>query len=249
MNKSICIVQPGRAGDILITLPIAHHYYSKGYDIIWPVAHEYLDIFRNVNFLSHMFVYNIGSINEQGNILRKKSITHINDFYIDLAIGFGNPILDKSWKETELSFDIWKYNFCKLEYQKKYSLPNFINRNLDKEGKLLELKGINYDDNYIVVHENGSRRHFDFINIVEKKFKNYKIIKINKMEGYNIFDWLMVLQNADAIFCVDSCFANLVDQYNIIPTFGRYFHPWKEYYSTLQLKLLTPCIKKDWILV
>lgn len=250
MNKSICIIQPGRLGDIILTLPIAHHYYEQGLGIIWPVCSEYIDVFRSVRFLENMMIYNIGSINaHQGSVLRAHAFFHTNSggCYIDLAIGFGNPLLDKNWKDTGLPFDIWKYNKAKLEYQKKYSLCYFIERNFEKEKELMKLKGINRNDNYIVVHEDGSHgRHFNFNKIIGEMSNHYGIVRLDKVEGYNIFDWLSILQGAFQIYCVDSCFSNLVDQYGIIPRGGRFFHPWKEYYTPLQLKLLTPKISDDW---
>lgn len=250
MNERLTIIQPGRIGDILLVLPIAYSYYKNGFDIIWPVANEYVNIFRNINFLSHMFVYNIGSIYEHtGKYLKNNSIRLATNPYIDLAIGFGDIELDKRWRETKLSFDTWKYSEAKLEYQKKYDLCDFIARDLDKEIELMKFKGINKGD-YIVIHEDGSHgRHFDFNRIIGYNHIGSKIIKIDKEENYNIFDWLKILEGAKAIYCVDSCIANLVDQYGIMPPKGRFFHPWREYYTPLQLSLLTPKIKEDWVII
>lgn len=252
MQEKITIIQPGRLGDIIITLPIAYHYYEQGLGIIWPVAEEYIDIFNSVKFLENMMIYNIGSINDhQGSNLRKRAFSHsIYDNCIDLAIGFGDPILDKEWKDTGLPFDVWKYNRVKLEYQKKYDLCDFIVRDKDKETQLMALKGINKNDNYIVVHEDGSHgRHFNFNKIIGEASNHYGIVRLDKVKGHNIFDWLSILQGAFQIYCVDSCFANLVDQYGIIPRGGRFFHPWSEYYTPLQLKLLTPKIRDDWEII
>ncbi|MFW9899681.1 MAG: hypothetical protein ACFFDY_00155 [Candidatus Thorarchaeota archaeon] len=247
---NITIIQPGRLGDLLLVLPIAYYYYSQGLDVTWPIANEYIDVFKNVNFLSHMFIYNIGSIDEKGHMLRTKSWEYITQSYIDLAIGFGNPLLDKNWKETNLSFDLWKYKHAGLPYTTKYDLYDFIVRNRDKESQLMALKEINKNDNYIVVHEDGSHgRHFDFNKIIGGMSNHYGIVRLGKVEGYNIFDWLSILQGAFQIYCVDSCFANLVDQYGIIPRGGRFFHPWSEYYTPLQLKLLTPKISDDWKII
>ncbi len=252
MYKNMTIIQPGRLGDIILTLPIAYHYYLQGLNIIWPVCSEYIDTFRNVDFLSNMFIYNIGSIKHQGSILKKHAKTHISGYghSIDLAIGFGDVELDRKWKETGLSFDIWKYYIVKLEHQYKYTLSEFIVRNSDREMELAEKKKINCKDDYIVIHEDGSHgRHFDFSRTIGYNHIGSKIIKIDKEENYNIFDWLKILEGAKAIYCVDSCITNLVDQYGIMPTKGRFFHPWREYYTPLQLSLLTPKIKEDWVII
>ena len=249
MKNTICIIQPGRTGDILITLPIAYHYWLNGKDIIWPVASEFMDMFSSVIFIGNTFIYNIGSIcKHSGSFLRSLAIEHksLDGEILDLAIGFGDPTLDAEWKASKLSFDVWKYCTSELEYQIKYYLPEIIVRDKTAEKNLMNLKGIKPGEKYIVVHDRGSRgRSFKFKNITD--FKDCKIIRITKIDGYNIFNWLSILEGAYQIFCVDSSFLNLVDQFNIIPEGGRFFHPWVEYYNPVQLKLLTPKLKEDWV--
>ena len=185
MKNTIRIIQPGRTGDILITLPIAYHYWLNGKDIIWPVASEFVDIFSSVVFIRDMFIYNIGSIYEHsGSFLRSLAIKHksLNGEILDLAIGFGNPALDAEWKVSGLSFDVWKYYTTKLEYQAKYSLPDIIVRDKVAEKNLMNLKGIKPGEKYIVVHDYGSGgRSFKFKNIID--FQNYKVIEITKTDG------------------------------------------------------------------
>ena len=58
-------------------------------------------------------------------------------------------------------------------------------------------------------------------------------IYVKKIENYEIFDWLKIIQNAKEIHCVDSSFVNFVDSvnelsaelfyYNTLKTPGKWF--------------------------
>ena len=54
--KTLLIIQPGKLGDIIICLPIAKFYYNKGYKVIWPIFHNFVQMMQNaveyVDFLS-----------------------------------------------------------------------------------------------------------------------------------------------------------------------------------------------------
>ncbi len=251
MKDCITIIQPGRLGDLIITLPIAYQYHKQGFDIVWPVASEYIDLFRNVSFFKDMIIYNLGSINANtGKVIKNFALSHIpmHSSAIDLAIGFGDIVLDRKWKDSQMSFDVWKYNHAaKMSYSAKYDLPNFIIRDKDQERGLMAYLRIKKGEKYIITHSNGSHgRNIDFNRITD--FNGCRTIEISQVEGYNVFDWLGILEGAYQIFCVDSSISNLVDQFGIKPEGGRFFHPWVEYYSTEQLKLLTPNIEESsWV--
>lgn len=240
-KKNLLIIQPGRNGDILLVLPIAKYYYDHGYNIIWPVCSEYFTLFYYTNFPINAI--DIGPLESgKGAYDKAKSIFPFE--YLDLAIGFGNTALDTEWKKTNLSFDVWKYNKANVPYFNKYNLPNIISRQTDIELDLFNFLHIKTNESYIVIHQNGSnKRHFDF-----KLNTNKRIIEIDSIssERWRIFDWLPILMNADQIYCVDSCFLNLVDQYNIKPPNGRYAHLWSEYYTEENLHFLSPLISSDW---
>jgi len=245
MRKELLIIQPGRKGDILLVLPIAKYYYDLGYEITWPICNEYQNLFLYVNFPIN--VIDIGPLTSGIEAYeRSKNIGNNFNGTLDLAIGFGNQNLNDEWKKTNLSFDVWKYKKACIPYFHKYLLLKIINRIPEIEKDLLNFFDIK-NDPYIVIHQNGSNgRHFDF-----KIDKAIKTIEIKQFPSnrWEIFDWISLLQGARKIYCVDSCFLNLIDQCKIIPPDGRFVHFWNEYYSLKDLPLLSPFVSNDWISV
>jgi len=217
-RPKIGIVQPGRIGDIIITLPIAKWYHDAGYEVHWPVASEFFPLFEYVNYVK---AYSLGSTSpvEAKVILKDIPI-------LDLSIGFGNKKLDSKWRASGLSFDRWKYREAGVPFHNKYNLV--INRNFKKERELKELLGL--PNRYVVTHSKGTRGSFDF--------DVPGSVEVEEIEGFTLFDWIGVLEGASSIACVDSCVANLVEQLGI--GYGRrYFHSWGDEH-------LCPVIDSDW---
>lgn len=253
MDRPITIIQPGRIGDILLVLPIAHEL-SKSRSVLWPVCEEYQKMVRQLSMERVTFI-TIDNI-EDGQAMKAKQnalqyVCRDRDM-LDLAIGFGDAALDGEWKNTGLPFDIWKYRTAGITYEKKYELPKALEgsktRGYDLCTTLMDQRI--HGGRYIVTHSYGSNgRRFSFNKIISERFGDVLAIEIQQIGKYTVFDWLPIIHGADAILCVDSCISNLVDQMGIRPTMGRFFHPWTEYYSLEQLHMLTPKMSEDWITV
>ncbi len=50
-NKKAVILQPGKLGDLIITIPIAKHYSSLGYEIYWPVFDNFISFLSRFEFI------------------------------------------------------------------------------------------------------------------------------------------------------------------------------------------------------
>ena len=68
-----------------------------------------------------------------------------------------------------------------------------------------------------------------------------KIVQVQSLKGFTIFDWYNVLKNANYIFCVDSCVANFVNQTKICQG-RRFFRPWYDQYDMKYC----PKMAEDW---
>jgi hypothetical protein len=206
--KSMLINQPGRHGDILICLPIAK-WYSHAFNVDWLCPEEYHLNFRNINYC--------------------KPISEISKEYdrvIDLSFGLNTDTkLHKWWIETRSqwqSFIIPKYVIAQVPLQKRWCLV--WDRNEEARNREISLyKKIvsKYGKEYSIVQESTH----DFSMNIEVKNK----VLFEKIEDYNIFDWLIVLLKAKEIHCIDSCLCNFVET---ICTNNIFIEKPKYYYAT-----------------
>jgi len=204
MNKNILIIQPGRLGDIIICLPIAKHYFDKGYEVDWLCPIEFHEMFRNVSYC--------------------KPVTTISKHYhdvIDMSFGF-NGAPEMWWQITKPRWESFvdaKYHLARVSLDEKWNLV--WDRDTKKEDALFT--ELNLPENYIVYHSQGSRESFT-LNLP----KNHPAIEFKKVAGYNVFDWYKVLSKAKEIHCIDSVLVNFVD--SALPEFNpKYFHNVQNY--------------------
>jgi len=229
-EKRIGIIQPGRIGDIVICLPIAKYYYDLGYKIIWPICYNYIKHFQDyIDYVNFVPITNNlwKCINEaRNNVIDCKRL--------ELAFSYPNtPDTTLLFDSQNIPFDELKYKIANVPFDKKWVLD--INRNTDNELKLYN-KLCNNNNKYIVYHCEGSgfKREIKFDNI-----DNFNIITLTN-ETNSIFDWLMILEQANKLVLVDSCIANMVEQLNI--SNSKYFiirSPYK----------ITPTLRNKWIKV
>jgi len=206
--KQIGIIQPGRLGDLIICLPIANHYNSKGYYVHWPVFKQFVGMFKeaapHINFIP--VSDNVWTcVPEAFEVLKQLNVKKVLDIaatfpgskcteeYVTLGDGFG-----------EEKFDEFKYRKSKVPFSNKWEL--IYNRNLDKEQEVFNqyVKQEKYD----VVGLKHSKGEAN----VQVLSKN-QVININ--ENHSIFHWRKILEGAENIVLVDSAMANFVEQLNL----------------------------------
>ncbi len=105
-----------------------------------------------------------------------------------------------------------KYKFANLggewdDWDKYFEFK----RDLDKEYKLMDQQGIHSTDDYVVVSgvygtppATASRR-------VEYN-GDKKVIKLEHVEGYSVFDWCKVFENAAEIHMIETCFLYILEK-------------------------------------
>lgn len=225
--KALKILQVGRIGDIIIVLPIAEWLHNKGYEIVWPVCSEYYPLFERVPYVKAL---DLGPhMNNPLTMLSKyheaQKVGPI-DSTLNLSIGFSDQALDNDWLSSGLKFDQWKYQRAQVPFEQKFTLA--IKRDPLKEQRL-------YDElvtttPYIVTHSTGTRGGITF---------NSPSIEVTPKTGVSVFDWLLILERAQHIICVDSCIANLINQLSIAVD-RRFFIPLGPQYN------LIPVLAEGW---
>ena len=110
---------------------------------------------------------------------------------------------------NSLKFDEYKYAVAQVPFDHKWTLK--INRNKKREAKLKDMLGIHKP--YALLHEEGSNFKLS-IDLPKDVSDRLEIVRISALTN-NPFDWLGVIEEASMLVCVDSCFANLIEQINI----------------------------------
>jgi len=256
MKKKAVILQPGKLGDILITIPIANYYHLQGYDIYWPVFDNFISLLSRFEFIKPIsFGINIDNSLYYSNKKRigfweegKKSLQEINPSNKTVfdGINFFNIFYEQYKDDNILIVDpCFSFpghrnqhnNLMTFEFQKqnknwidlKYHLTNVnlkerwnfsYKRDIKKEEKLF-----NFIKNYSIT-KYGSEDYSIIHSYELSKLKNYQVINpinFSYIKGYEILDWLLVLENAKNIVCIDSSLANFVEVNPTLHDINKYY--------------------------
>jgi hypothetical protein len=229
--KNLCIILPGKIGDIIICLPIAKYYYDKGYKIIWPVWNYLIDNFKEyINYVEFVPVSYLKGVTEAKKIAIDKKC-EILDLSFTNQDCWDNENTKHFLKQAK-TFDEFRYELASVNFSEKWNLV--VNRKIHIEENLK--KKICIKNNYAVVHFNGSdsRREVKLNNP-----NNNQIIEINPCTS-SIFDWITILENAEYLVMYDSCFANLIEQLNLQN---------KKFFLKRSEPKTTPILKNKWIII
>lgn len=194
--QDITIVQPGKVGDIIIVLPIAKHYHDLGHKVYWVCPEKYHDLFSYVNYATPVLEAVKGSK------------------VIDLSFGLNTgSAVHREWLKRKSKLDSFitlKYEIAGVPIEKLRTLE--YERNLQKEIEVWDM--VYPRDNYILVHGNS-----DYGTAVD--FDSDLTVEFSPIEGYTIFDWRKVIENASEIHCIDSSLVNFVDNLQVT---GKLFY-------------------------
>jgi hypothetical protein len=207
--KKIGIVQPGRLGDLIILLPAVKYLHDSGYEIVWPIFNEYVDMFTEV--IDYATFIPVDSnvytcINNTYTLLKQNNVSHIKD----VAATFPGSVCTDEYVRCgdglgEEKFDQFKYRLLDVPFEEKWNLT--INRNYKKETEIFNkyVKSIPY----VVSSLNHSKGR---INVTLDPCGR-DIVEINTK--HSLFYWIQILEKAEMIALVDSSMFNLVEQLNL----------------------------------
>jgi len=133
-----------------------------------------------------------------------------------------------------MKFDQYKYARAGVPYKNKLLLDTCIQRDPAVEDRLY--KEVVKKEKYIVTHLAGSDRSYA-LDFSDAEAQGYQVVNITERPGYSVFDWIKVLEGAESLYLIDSCFANMVDQLDI----GR-----DKWFIRRSKMDLTPVLLSDW---
>jgi hypothetical protein len=211
-NPKFGIIQSRGLGDIVITLPIADHYRQEGYDVYWPICDQFLPHVKDtVPWVKWIPI----PTDTKGDFFYDEPVKRLRNFQVDEYICLynsltGHPELRNRPEFQIMKFDQYKYAVTGVPFLNKWRLPELITRDPVREQALWDRLVTN--ENYVVLHLNGSDHRADFDrSAIPPEWQTIEI----ESQSTCIFDWLQILEGAQSIVCVDSVFANLVDQMGI----------------------------------
>jgi len=210
----IGIIQTRGLGDIIIAAPIAQYYTDLGFTVYWPVDNRFLNsvqsAFPNINFLAVDTEVN-GSSNYEyfyGEPMRQLNELGCDQIFCLYSYLSGLDVVNKKLANS-LKFDEYKYAVAQVPFDRKWTLK--IKRNKMRETALKEKLGIHKP--YALLHEEGSNFKLS-IQLPPDVSDRLQVIRMSTLTD-NPFDWLGVIEEANMLVCVDSCFANLAEQMNL----------------------------------
>jgi hypothetical protein len=215
MDKICLIYQPCGLGDILFIQKIVNHWYNKGYKVLLPVICEYEwlnNYIDNVDFISWGDNLNKLTHKDQlpNNIIfpyKERYSPYSKNFYSEEFV-FINLFQEPQGRVME-----YKYQLCDLSYDDWFEYLDF-KRNIIKEDELYYdiLKLIDGEE-YILVSKNyGSPPNFLKYNINIEVKNDIKIINLDFYNGFTLFDWCKVLENAKEIHMIESSLNYIIEK-------------------------------------
>ena len=210
------LIQTRGIGDIIIAAPIAHYFIAQGHEVFWPVESSFYPFvqaaFPDIRFIP-VYEEQTGFatvdyfLNQPKAELERRGCDAIFCLYSHLL---DLDIVDKqlAWS---LKFDEYKYAIAGVPFEQKWQLR--VTRNPKREQELFDRLAIH--GQYIVIHDQGEGFKLD-IQLPDDLQRDYQVVRISAVTA-NPFDWLGVIERAGMLLCVDSCFANLVEQLNLCP--------------------------------
>lgn len=221
----IGIIQSRGLGDLVIALPIAHYYHQQGHEIHWPICQEFVSSFQHqapwVNW--HSVETDSGAFfyDRPMTILQEQGCEDIIPLYQALT---GQNFHDVNYFQ-HTKFDQYKYVRAGVPFIEKWNLAQCITRDLAREQELFDriCESLGSKDKpYVLVHVNGSDHRATFDTSVLPE--GLPAIEITTMTDC-IWDWLMTIEHAHAVICVDSVYSNIIDQMSLLDDESRYFIP------------------------
>jgi hypothetical protein len=217
MSKICLIRQPAGIGDIFFTQKIAKHFISEGYDVIWPVIHQF------------EFIKNYIKIDGLTFINENDSFPHKN-IYLE---GYSQPIYSDDLTYLPIQhFDRHYPNMSVM--QSKYEMMNMdssdwvdyfeFERNLEREQKLINHYEIQNKEFVFVNRTFGSPPdskpcpHMgQYENSVEMEYLGWD----------NLFDWIGLLLKAKHIYTVETSILYIISKLRLknVTVYSRHNPP------------------------
>ena len=231
----IGFIQSRGMGDIVIALPIALHYREQGHQIVWPICQQFMNsVSKHVPWIEWIPV----PVDPQGRFFYDVPM-QLLEGRVDEVINLMQYLSSRPQDSDPtifpiLKFDQYKYAKAGVPLKNKLRLNECIVRDPVAEDRLK--RQLVKARPYIVVHLEGSDVRAD-LDFSDAERQGYDVVRVSPIANYSIFDWIPILEGAESLYLIDSCFANMVDQLDL----GR-----DKWFIRRSKMDLTPVLLSDW---
>lgn len=198
--KKALIKQPVGLGDIFYLQKFAHILKQHGYEIIWPL--------RDDIFWVSEYIEGISFCKLSDDFLGKeyyysgKFVVEEENFLFISPDGFqlpGKRIMESKYLLINSSDEDW------------FDYFNF-NRNLDKENDLYyNILGLSDATSYVFINKMASVDP-KYSSVLDNLSFNYPIVELKIIDGFTLFDWCKVFENAMEIHTVHTGINYILDK-------------------------------------
>lgn len=208
-KQKLGIIQSRGLGDLVIALPIARWYADRDWEVYWPIDNRFLwDMQQAAPWVHWVPV----PYDPPGRYFYDIPVERLTNLKVDELLPLYQHLTNHKFSEEKYfqytSFDQYKYIKAGVPFLEKWNLARCITRNPAREQALKEL--VIKNPNYVVAHLEGSDVKASFDPSIVPP--DWQTVEIQQIKGYSIWDWIGVIEGAQSIICVDSVYANLVDQ-------------------------------------
>jgi hypothetical protein len=204
MNKICIIKQPAGLGDILFTSKIRKIFTGHGFHVINPVISEYKWIGEYLDgdfpILDKDFKY--FEVYNDFNELSPKTIKCEGGDVLIIPLNTADmvysPIMSAKYKLLNIDYNDW-FNFFNFK------------RNYEKENSLFfNVLKLTNNEKYCLISKNyGSPPNYTKYPI--NYIGDLRVIELDFYNGFNLFDWCKVIENAKEIHLIDSSINFIID--------------------------------------
>jgi hypothetical protein len=227
--KTLLIIQPAQAKDILDVMPIAKHYNTLGYNVDWVIHETCYSLIKELKYVHRKFVI-------PKNVPVIQSMLFVQSYFTTAMLKEYTKILDLSinFIGTSIHPDHKCYHMANIVAAKYFLAQVPLKNN--------ELDFVYDSDKALKLYNEKVGVKFNYI-LVDDTLKDVQsdkhIVYYNELGEYNIFDWKMIIQNAKEIHCVDNLLLSFVDKQKYL--FCKLFH-----YPTENNKFLRTILNNKW---
>jgi hypothetical protein len=190
-------------GDILFCEPIARHFYNEGKNqIFWPIMDRFMWLTDYIKYIDFVPSSSCPIDYESLHL----GLTNTDVYFVPLR--FANPIVRKLKPHEEEPYHMM------LDKYRMLGLPEDMwktfkwERNLKKENKLYNL--LVKDKNYILINSKWSNGEVPI-----ETDSTFQIINMNILDGFTLFDWAKIIENASEIHTVATSNLFLLETLNL----------------------------------
>ena len=212
--KPCIIKQPAGVGDVFFLQKIAHVYRDYGCEIIWPLRDH---IFWISDYIPNITWIKLTTWMEdsRSSIFNYAGFGDKEDFvYIDCSTA------DRTFNTDPTRIMSSKYGLVGMDHKDWGDYFKF-DRNKDKENELYyDVLGLKDDSEYSYVNDIVHTDIRETGKLSNKEY-DYPVVKNQIIDGFTLFDWTKVLENAKEIHTIPTAVCFIVD---VIDTKAKVFY-------------------------